>query len=162
MKLERERKFKVKYIPNYILEDSQILGIRQTYLSISSNSNLRVRVTNGIIADICYKISLSYTDRKEFEYEIPLGDGLELINATKNTLTKKRYYYPTWDKGMPIIISVDVYDNGLQVVEVEMDQFGDQELSQDFFDRNQWIGEEITGKSEYSNIQIALNNANNG
>jgi len=145
MAIERERKFLVKNLPNGISKYQQST-IFQIYLVITEDTQLRIRIIDYLDAFICYKKTLSPTDKLEYEYGISMK---EAVNTYQNKqydcyLIKKRFKYKGWD--------IDTYPNGLVVAEYE------------YSDRNpfpetlpDWIGEEITGIKEYSNIYIAKN-----
>lgn len=142
MAIERERKFKLKYLPNNLPFDV----IHQGYLIFDSSKQLRVRIVNSERGYITYKTDINTTDRHEYEYEIPIKDALELYNSTNHKLKKVRYTKNDKD----YTAHIDVYSNGLSVVELEFQE----ELNTlpDF------CGDEITGQKDYSNINLALKN----
>lgn len=147
MALERERKYLLKYLPVGI----QKKNVEQGYLMLEGKDQLRVRIIDDSIAHICYKSCVSSTDRNEYEYEIPLKDGRELFSNAKYKLTKERYDIKYYVKGLEndLLISIDMYPNGLKVVEVEYENESDIATLPDFF------GEEVTEDKRYSNVRIA-------
>ena len=139
--LERERKFKLKYLP----EGLTPLKIKQGYLMIKGKKNLRIRIINDEVAYMTYKVSIKKDTKDEFEYQVPLVDAVEMYNKAEKRLEKTRYK----TKLNGNTIDIDVYPNGLQVVEIE---FENELRSEDIPD---YCGEEITGISKYSNTKIA-------
>ncbi|MGO4407722.1 hypothetical protein AB4Z10_26110 [Bosea sp. RAF48] len=88
--------------------------------------------------------------RAEFEYEIPLADGEEILRTLceNRTLEKTRHII----KFDGLIWTVDEFqgtNSGLVLAEVEL-MFADQPLS-----RPAWVGEEVTGRHEYRNAVLA-------
>lgn len=148
MAKEKERKFKLKHLPNGMpLKSFASVNIKQGYLMFEGNKHLRVRIYNDHYGFICFKTIISDQEKNEYEYEIPLEEALELYNSTNIKLEKTRI--PTFDD-YGNHIDIDIYPNGLQVVEIEFDEFPP--ALPDYF------GEEVTGQKEYSNIYIAKQN----
>lgn len=141
--IEKERKFLLKAWP----ESAKELGqIRQGYLMLTKDKQLRVRIYDsgefGNQAFLCYKLKVTDTERLEYEYEIPLEDAEELFEASEKTLSKLRYYI----EGSTNIV-IDVYEDGLQVCEIEYDKA--------LKKLPKFCGKEITGNKKYSNINLA-------
>lgn len=140
--IEKERKFLLKQLPKTEITEK----IKQGYIMVQGNKYLRVRIVNDECSYLTLKIGKSSEERREYEYPIPLSDGLEIYNNTDIKLEKLRH--KTTYMGNQV--DVDIYPDGLQVVEIEYID----KLTQipDF------CGEEITGRFEYSNLYIALKN----
>lgn len=136
---EQERKFKLKELP----EGLTGIKIQQGYLMFEGKKHLRVRVIDNEKAFIAFKTIISSTLRSEFEYEIPLADGIEMLNSTEIKLEKIRY--KTEFEGN--VVDIDIFSNGIRVVEIEYEN----ELTS----LPSYCGQEVTGRSEYSNIYIA-------
>jgi adenylate cyclase len=148
--IESERKFKLQFLPSGL----QSVEIKQAYLMLAEGKQLRVRITQSthdIKSYLCYKANVegSATDKHEYEYQIPNEDALELFNATNIRLTKTRYSTEYKD----CHVDIDLYPNGLQVVEIETSE------GIELTDLPDYCGEELTGLHEYSNIKLALLNA---
>jgi len=143
--LEKERKFILKELPKEGAVDC-IKHIKQAYLFLDGPNHLRVRIQNDE-AFLTYKSIVSDFIKKEYEYQIPMSDALELYEMTKIRVEKVRY--STTFKGN--VVDMDVYKDGRMVVEIEYEDELD-ELPD-------YCGEEVTGKREWSNIQMALDNA---
>lgn len=150
--IERERKF-ILIEEKFFKEGFNKKEIEQGYLSIDpTGSHVRVRITNNRHAELTYKVDTSdKTTRKEFNMMIPMTTANMLMGTTKKVITKTRYSR----KNSNHTIDVDFYPNGLKIVELEYttDVLDEQHIPS-------FCGTEITGLTEYSNIQIAMNNAN--
>lgn len=149
MNLEKERKFLVDEVPAHLLISIPI-EIKQGYLMLDKESGkqLRVRIINDEYALIAYKFNVNIESKFEFEYNIPLLDGIKLYDNAICTITKTRYT----EKYNDLHIDIDVYNNNLIVAEIEFEKE---------FDLNEipaYCKKEITGIKEYSNIYMALNN----
>ena len=143
--IEKERKFILKELPKEGAVDC-IKHIKQAYLFLDGPNHLRVRIQNDE-AFLTYKSIISDLIKKEYEYQIPMSDALELYEMTKIRVEKVRY--STTFNGN--VVDMDVYKDGRMVVEIEYEDELD-ELPD-------YCGEEVTGKREWSNIQMALDNA---
>lgn len=146
MFIEKERKFLLK--SPEILDNKNSEVIIQGYLMLEGDKQLRIRIIDNNDAYLTYKKEHKLF-RDEYEYIIPLQDGLELLASTNIKLMKRRYQIFKNDE---YDIIVDVYDSGLAVVEIEYKNKLDNVPA--------YCGDEITGKLEYSNINIALKIAN--
>jgi adenylate cyclase len=121
---------------------------RQGYLNSVKERTVRIR-TAGDKAFLTIKGVSVGASRSEYEYEVPLGDGEEMLEALaeKPIIEKKRYKIPfggvTWE--------VDEFlgeNSGLIVAEVEL-------TSEDqAFDRPAWAGDEVTGDPRYFNSNL--------
>lgn len=125
---------------------SQVL--KQGYLMFDGDKHLRVRIINDSNAYLTFKTNVNSRERIEYEYEIPLNDGIEMYKSTNVKLEKTRIKLTDEYNN---VVDIDILPNGVQVVEIEYENFPP--TLPDYF------GDEITGKKEYSNIQIAKKNA---
>ena len=139
--LEKERKFMLKYLP----EGLTPVEIKQGYLMIKGRKNLRVRIVNNETATMTYKVSLRKGVKDEFEYSVPLEDAYEMYKKAEKKLEKTRYK----TKYNGNTIDIDIYRDGLKVVEIEYEN----KLKKG--DIPDYCGTEITGISKYSNTKIA-------
>ena len=148
MGVEIEKKFLVDHDQWDKVNKPAGTHYRQGYLLSNEKQTIRVRVseTKGYIN---MKSAMSSLSRKEFEYEIPLEDGLEILDLfAKNGTEKVRYRIPyagkTWE--------VDVFrgDNaGLIVAELEMESEDEQ------IDLPDWVTKEVTDDDRYANSSLA-------
>jgi CYTH domain-containing protein len=142
---EIERKFLVKDQTFY--QNCRFDQIQQTYLFNESNKSLRIRIKNDV-AYLTIKGNQIGITRDEFEYEIPKGEALEIIDRFDlKVLSKKRHYLNlgnlTWE--------IDVFEGklaGLIVAEIELP-------TEEFeLDIPLWVGEEVTFDPSYLNAEL--------
>jgi CYTH domain-containing protein len=147
MAKEIERKF---LIANRPVPYDGIRGkfLKQGYVMLSKDKQLRVRIIDEKKAFICLKYTSTFI-RDEYEYEIPLLDAIEIYDKCEYTLTKTRFTMKR-----KYTIDIDVYDNGLVIIEVEFKNADDANT----FVPLDWMGTEVTGNKKYSNITIAKEN----
>jgi adenylate cyclase len=153
--IEKERKFLLEAGKLKLKDAYKIRNIKQGYLMLADNQQLRIRITDDCKAEICYKEHYSKTERHEFEFRIDYFEGVKMYDLAKYKLEKVRYSFKPQD-GLKIYCDVDVYPFGLQVVEIEYaDQIKDEDIPT-------FCGREITGEKEFSNIEIAINQYQEG
>jgi len=147
MATEIERKFLVK---NDLWRDQVISQSRmkQGYLSSQGNASIRVRVDRGR-ALLNIKSATLGIRRSEFEYEIPLEDGEEILAviAQQPFIDKTRYKVKCGDH----VWDLDLFEGenrGLVVAEVEL---GSEEES---FEMPAWAGEEVSEDPRYYNVSL--------
>jgi CYTH domain-containing protein len=146
---EIERKFLLKRVPAE-LDQFPHDEIAQGYLAIESGG-VQVRLRKkGNVRSLTYKRGTK-NGREEREIRLSVEQFDALWPATVGRrLTKVRYEVP-WKQHT---IEIDVYrgrHDGLVVAEVEFDD----EKSCDAFKPPDWLGEDVTGKSRYSNVLLA-------
>ena len=145
MAKEIERKFLIDKPITWDLGEQKL--IKQGYVILDKDKQLRVRVMDHK-SFLCLKYTKDKV-RDEYEYEIPLLDGLEILGKCKNKLEKIRNTIHPYNQNYTV--DVDTYPNGLVVAEVEFKTAEECEA----FTTIDWFGEEITGQKEYSNITLA-------
>jgi adenylate cyclase len=124
-------------------------AIRQGYLSSNAKATVRVRSRDDETAFITLKGAVSGYSRAEYEYEIPIHDGRELLAmAAPQVLQKYRHLVPfsglTWE--------VDEFvgrHEGLVMAEVELTS-EDQHVQMP-----DWIGREVTDDERYYNASLS-------
>jgi len=129
--------------------------IRQGYVFVEDEKHLRVRVYDTEDADICLKYT-SHLVRDEYEMHVLPFEALDIFNRCEWKLEKKRYsiYDIDTDLDFGFKLDFDEYPNGLRVVEVEFCS----EKDANRFVPPSWLGKEVTGIYEYSNITLAKQN----
>ena len=148
MAKEFERKFLLALESIPIPKKHKKTWITQGYIFADMGKNIRVRLTKKK-SFLCVKFTEGViTD--EFEYKIPQEDALEIYEQCEWTLEKKRLSF----KCGGVHFDIDTYPNGLVVVETEFDYLTDM-LN---WEKPSWIGVEVSGKSEYSNVVLAKQN----
>lgn len=156
MAIEIERKFLVKYVP----DEAYVYGslkqkIAQGYLMLDLDQQLRVRIIDGNEAFIAYKKDVSSGIKHEFEYEIPVADAIVLFDQCKYRLHKTRYTF----KHAGLEIQLDEYTDGLLIAEIEFKNINSfLEFEKRLETLPGYIEKEVTGLSEYSNVQLAMKN----
>jgi len=146
MGIEIERKFLVKAYSYRNLADA--VQYRQGYLIDRIDSIVRVRTIRDQ-GFLTIKGRTIGATRLEYEYEIPVGDAIEILNelCKKPIIEKHRYKIPF----AGFIWEVDEFhrDNeGLIVAEIELDNENQE------FERPDWVGEEVTGDQRYFNSNL--------
>lgn len=147
---EIERKFLVRSNAYRTLA-TESHTIRQGYLSVNPDATVRVRILDDR-AFLTVKSRNKGAERGEWEYEIPLADGRELLALCTGSaiLEKVRYIVPArpdclrWE--------VDEFGGakaGLVVAEIELPDAATP------FEIPDFIGREVTGQPEYYNSSLA-------
>jgi adenylate cyclase len=146
MSREIERKFLV--IGDSWRQSSTGVPYRQGYLSTDKKRVVRVRRV-GEKAFLTIKGAPEGIGRPEYEYEIPIEDGDEMLDqlCLRPLIEKKRYRLPypglTWE-----IDEFEGENEGLVLAEVELLK-EDQEIS--LLD---WIGDEVSHDPRYTNASL--------
>jgi adenylate cyclase len=146
---EIERKFLVDHAKWEKVEKPTGTPYRQGYMVRSDKQTIRVRVSDKK-AYLNFKSKVSELSRKEYEYEIPLEDGLEILRAFTTSGTEKIRYEISF-KGKTWEIDVFSGDNaGLIVAEIELMSEDEQ------FEKPDWITAEVTGDGRYTNASLSV------
>jgi len=125
------------------------IRITQGYLSIDPARIIRLRVS-GNKAVLSVKSPLNDTgfSRKEWEFEIPLPAAREILQVClPGRIKKTRYIVPSGRHNF----EVDVFhgkNEGLCIAEIELSD------EDEVFEKPDWLGEEVTGKSEFYNVNL--------
>jgi len=150
MPKEIERKFLVAG-DGWRAEAAPGKRFRQAIVFSEAERTLRVRVVDSELATVTIKVGIegSSMSRHEFEYQVPVSDGEELLSlANGNTIAKTRYDVPRGGH----VWEIDVYEGpleGLIVAEVEMKSEDEKPELPD------WLGRELTGDKRFSNQALA-------
>ena len=156
MSSEIERKFKVKKVPQEILDTIKPLELVQTYLEAPEGQERRVRAINNekfVVTVKIPKVSSNGLIREELEKEITKEDYELFLSQQKGTQIKKKRYKVPADNDLTY--EVDIYEDeleGLLVVEVE---FPTEELANNF-EAPDWFGKEVTDNKAYKNASLAM------
>jgi len=126
--------------------------LRQGYLTEGSPS-LRVRLTDGQAAQLTIKLGQGLA-RDEFEYDIPIGDGEQLLAACQGCVVDKTRHLLEADEGRNW--QIDVYHGTLDgLVTAELELAGEGDPVPDAA----WLGRELTGDARWSNAELATKGA---
>lgn len=143
---EIERKFLVDIVDFNTLNLKNGEFISQGYLQNEPSRSLRIRI-KGDKAFLTIKIGERAIKRLEYEYEIPINDGNELLKQCVITLEKIRYTLEYQGK----VWEIDKFlgkNEGLILAEIELED----EL--DVFTKPEWLGLEVTEDSRYLNVNL--------
>ncbi|MDB5131413.1 MAG: hypothetical protein JWR02_1162 [Mucilaginibacter sp.] len=149
MGVEIERKFLVDHAKWNRVQKPKGTPYRQGYLLNDGLRTIRVRVTDKK-GYITLKGATSGISRKEFEYDIPLADGIELLDAFARSQVEKIRYRIRF-KGK--LWEVDEFsgDNaGLVMAEIELK--GEDEE----FDKPAWVTCEVSDDERYYNSNLSV------
>lgn len=150
MAKEIERKFlltKGSSIP--IPENFKKYNIKQAYVSVEKNKQVRVRITKQNAwetANICIKYTSNIV-RDEFEFGADVKEAKLLYAKCDWFVEKKRLTFNRGDEHY----DVDSFPNGMVFVEVEFKSI----KHMNKWVKPSWLDKEITGVSKYSNITLA-------
>jgi len=121
----------------------------QAYLTIDPKKIIRVRIA-GTKAYITIKSNVKGISRDEFEYEIPVDDGLKILELCNTVpVEKTRYEYMFAGK----LWEIDVFEGankGLIVAEIEL------ESETETFEKPNWILEEVSTDEKYYNFNLSM------
>lgn len=148
MGLEIERKFLVAN-DDWRAQSARSVEMRQGYLAgEGGKASVRVRI-EGERANLNIKAAVVGSTRAEYQYDIPLAEGRELIKLCVGTLEKTRHYVEQGD----LTWEIDVFEGanaGLVVAEIELP-------AEDHpYGRPAWLGREVTMDRRYYNHALAL------
>lgn len=150
MGIEIERKFLVDKEKWRQVNNPVGVPYRQGYLADEDRCVVRVRVTDkkGFIT---IKGASAGISRKEFEYEIPVSEGIELLDSFalfEVEKTRYRLYF----KGKLWEVDEFLGDNtGLVTAEIELKEENEK------FELPGWITHEVSDDARYFNSSLAKN-----
>lgn len=146
MPTEIERKFLLKG-DAWRAEAERSQPMSQGYLASDGRVSVRVRIA-GTDARLNIKVGGLVASRLEYEYEIPLEHGRELLAAAQGPLIEKTRHFVRYG-GFEWEIDEFQGDNaGLVVAELEL------ESEDESFPRPPWIGAEVTELRRYYNVSL--------
>ena len=123
--------------------------IVQGYLSDGHGVTVRIRIFDDARAVLTIKAGGTVLSRDEYEYDVPLADGRELVaHAEGRVIEKRRHAVPYAGRDW----EVDVFEGrhaGLVLAEIEMES-EDAEV-----ELPDWVGEDVTGDPRYYNSALA-------
>lgn len=149
MAIEIERKFRV--VGDGWRDDvRRARRFRQAYLAIGERVSIRVRIVDAVNAMLTVKTAAAGIARDEYDYAIPLADGLALIEQRQGSaIEKMRYDVPAGD----LTWEIDVFEGentGLVIAEIELDSASRR------IELPPWIGEEVTHDRRFYNAELAV------
>ena len=148
MGIEIERKFLVDHEKWSQVNKPAGTHYRQGYILADSGRTVRIRISDKS-AFLNLKSKSTNMSRHEYEYEIPLEEGQEILdNLALNGTEKVRYRVDFSGK----VWEVDVFlgDNaGLIIAEIEL------ESEDERFEKPEWVTTEVTDDGRYTNAALA-------
>jgi CYTH domain-containing protein len=149
MAVEIERKFLVT--SDAWREGASVTPIWQGYIFATPEKSVRVR-TKGDLGFITIKSRRSGSGTNEFEYEIPVSDAKEILDAACEHPIIEKLRFERQDHGHRWEIDVFKAANaGLIVAEVEL------ESANEPVELPDWVGEEVTSDPRYLNASLYQN-----
>ncbi len=150
MAREIERKFLVAGADGWRDRVEAEIRIRQFYLAAGPGRTVRIRVSDGLDAELTLKFSGPGRGRDEFSYPVPLSEALEMqAYALGRIIAKTRHHV----RHRGYLYEVDVFAGdlaGLVIAELETpDMVAASDLPP-------WLGREVTRDARYYNAQLAL------
>ena len=148
MGIEIERKF-------LLLNDAwRSLGTpvhyAQGYLVADGERTVRVRVA-GTVGFITIKGRSEGISRKEFEYQIPVNEAVELMDLCVASIVEKYRTKILFEGKLWEIDEFEGDNKGLIMAEIELNS------EDEMFAVPSWIGQEVTGDVRYFNSFLARN-----
>lgn len=146
MPVEIERKFLVKN-DDYKIHAKPVL-FKQGYLSVESGRTVRIRTYDNK-GFITVKGKAQSFTRDEFEYEIPANEAdMILDNLCIKPLIEKIRHFAVYGGNEWVIDEFLGVNKGLVVAEIEL------KSEEQFFERPDWLGEEVTFDRKYGNSHL--------
>jgi adenylate cyclase len=145
---EIERKYLVDL--NLWKPTEQAFKIVQGYLSIDPERTVRIRLVDDREAFITIKGKSIGISRLEFEYEIPIKDGIELVGLCVRPLIEKTRYIENF-RGH--LWSVDVFSGenaGLVLAEIELTDETEE------YPLPKWAIQDVSHDPSYFNSNLML------
>lgn len=145
MAIEIERKFLVdtgKLPP--LVNGIEIL---QGYL-LAHSPSIRIRIANDKAFLTIKGKPTNNISRSEFEYEIPLSDGLELLKECKELIISKTRYEIMYENHLWELDIFEEENKGLIVAEIELSS------EDEPFALPSWVTVEVSNDMRYTNANL--------
>lgn len=147
MATEIERKFLVRgEFKKYSVKNLEII---QGYLSVDPARIIRLRISdNRAILSVKAPAGENGFSRYEWEFEIPLKEASEILKVCLPEIIRKTRYLVPFSNHT---FEVDIFhgrNEELIIAELELTS------EDEFFEKPEWLGEEVTGKPEYYNSNL--------
>jgi adenylate cyclase len=147
MATETERKFLVKGKFKHLAIKK--INILQAYLSDDPERVIRIRIASKkAFLTIKGKCAHSSVTRSEWEIQVPVSYAKDIMKiCLPGKIEKTRYLVPAGKH----VYEVDIFhdkNEGLIIAEIELSRENEK------FEKPDWLGEEVTGKPEYYNVNL--------
>lgn len=150
MGLETERKFLVDHEKWKRVKKPKGMHYRQGYLINDDSRTVRVRITDKL-GYITFKGPTKGITRKEFEYKIPLEDGVELLEIFSAPGTEKIRYRIKYEGKLWEVDEFLGDNNGLIIAEIELKDEHEE------FKKPDWVTDDVSDEKKYYNSNLSLN-----
>jgi len=150
MGFETERKFLVDHEKWKQVKKPKGMHYRQGYLISDSIRTVRVRITDKL-GYITFKGPTKGITRKEFEYKIPLEDGVELLEIFSAPCTEKIRYRIKYEGKLWEIDEFLGDNSGLIIAEIELKDEHEE------FKKPAWVTDDVSDEKKYYNSNLSLN-----
>lgn len=147
MALEIEHKFLLRD-ERWRLEIERSISMKQAYLG-GNGVSIRVRIAEDSATINIKQLRLG-REREEFEYPVPMADGLRLFELAGGGKVEKTRHHV---RHAGMLWEIDEFTGrnaGLIVAEIELERAGQE------FDLPAWVGQEVTDEDRYYNVALAL------
>ena len=124
--------------------------LRQGYLASGSGVTVRVRTVDDQQAFLTIKGGGSALARAEFEYEIPVAEGRQLLGFCLGTEIEKLRHGLDFPGGAWVVDEFGGRHAGLRVAEVEL------ATPNAVLPWAEWLGAEVTGQPQYYNSSLSM------
>lgn len=121
---------------------------RQGYLNPDKHRTVRVRI-EGEQAFLTVKGITRGFSRAEYEYEVPLSDGVDMLELVEGAIVEKRRWYVPHAGNVWEVDEFLGENKGLIVAEIELKQEDEQ------FETPTWLGREVTHEVKYFNSNLS-------
>jgi adenylate cyclase len=148
MGIEIERKFLVDHDKWKQLAKPKGTHFRQGYVLSDDNRTIRIRVTDKH-GYITFKGASSGISRPEFEYEIPIEEGLELLKGFALSEIEKVRYCIEYDGKVWEVDEFAGDNSGLIMAEIELTH------EEEIFKKPYWATAEVSDDERYYNAYLS-------
>lgn len=145
MSIEIERKFLVDTSKLPPLTNG--IKISQGYL-LAHSPSIRIRIANDKAFLTIKGKPTNSISRSEFEYEIPLNDGIELLKECKELIISKTRYEIIHEKHLWELDVFEEENSGLIVAEIELTS------EDESFALPSWVTSEVSNDTRYTNANL--------
>jgi len=146
---EIERKFLVDHEKWRRVKKGKGTHYRQGYLINDEKRTFRVRVTDKH-GYITLKGSTSGISRKEYEYKIPVEDGIELLDAFAESEVRKTRYKVKFAGNLWEVDEFSGDNEGLIMAEIELEHEDEE------FEKPDWLVREVSDDDRYYNSNLSV------
>lgn len=145
MAIEIERKFLVDTSKLPKLDCG--IKILQGYL-LAHSPSIRIRIAGNKAFLTIKGKPTNDISRSEFEYEIPLSDGLELLKECKELIISKTRYEIMYENHLWELDIFEEENKGLIVAEIELSS------EDESFTLPSWVTSEVSNDMRYTNANL--------